>query len=478
MVKRDEIRNLSKEFMSHRLGVKTKEQTAIYNNLELKEVVLAMIHKKRTVKRAFKYFIRGNYTPEQEQLVVSRVKETYAHYDVMEHEIDQYSTLIGIPSPLLEVALSRASSSVGEPSVRTDRGNARKENTPVTEKEKDKVELTEALRKQTQMLKDHDDVISRVNTEADEAAPSGDINRMSDALRTMQLQLKKYQKQHRENILTTPHIRTDTTNTLPTTPNFTRPPPPLPNPDTGIRRRRAQPVGVGLGEELFDELPPDQLLAFYLSLPIPWNVLPDNQGPVRSAANFRDNLTSRFDGRTENYAHWRKQAMISVHSVKMPLADKTLCLVSLLDTKSSVVLDTLVRGISYSGTSYRCLLENLEHEFGGQQKELDFAAREVFKGGIVNLRSPDSIRTFRMSLRNYGDTLRAYDRRDHEFAENSQFYRDLLLTKFSQNDMETFLGEVVIRQTDVGRVTWMESPDGILCWLDVVQEILAKKQMM
>ena len=70
---------------------------------------------------------------------------------------------------------------------------------------------------------------------------------------------------------------------------------------------------------------------------------------------------------------------MSVHLQKMTLADKTLRLVSLLDTKNSPILETLVRGISYSAMSYRQLIENLETEFGGQQKELDFAAKEVFK---------------------------------------------------------------------------------------------------
>ena len=59
-----------------------------------------------------------------------------------------------------------------------------------------------------------------------------------------------------------------------------------------------------------------------------------------------------------------------------------------------------------------------------------------------------------MALQNYGDTLRVYGRRDYEFFDNSQLYRDLLLTKFTSTDMELFLGEVVFRKVDVGRTPW------------------------
>ena len=134
------------------------------------------------------------------------------------------------------------------------------------------------------------------------------------------------------------------------------------------------------------------MIHFYRNLPGPWQIQHDFCGSVKSAVNFRDTLTVRFDGSTENFAHWRRQAIMSVHMQKMSLDDKTPCLVSLLETKASPILETLVRGINYSANSYQQLLENLEHEFGGQQKELDFAAREVFKGGIINLNSPDSIR--------------------------------------------------------------------------------------
>ena len=56
LVKCDEIQKISQDFIAHRLGVISKEQTALFNNLELKEVVLAMI-KKKSIKRAFKSFI-------------------------------------------------------------------------------------------------------------------------------------------------------------------------------------------------------------------------------------------------------------------------------------------------------------------------------------------------------------------------------------------------------------------------------------
>ena len=74
LTKCDEIKRLSQEFIAHRLGIQNKEQTALFNNLELKEVVLAMLTKKRTVRRAFKHFIRGIHTAEQKIFVISKVK--------------------------------------------------------------------------------------------------------------------------------------------------------------------------------------------------------------------------------------------------------------------------------------------------------------------------------------------------------------------------------------------------------------------
>ena len=41
--------------------------------------------------------------------------------------------------------------------------------------------------------------------------------------------------------------------------------------------------------------------------------------------------------------------------------------------------------------------------------------------------------------------------------------------------METFLGEEVVRDSDPTRERWLESPDGILSWLDVLQKILKKR---
>ena len=48
-VKCEEISALSQEFMSHRLGVQNKDQTAIYNQTELNEVYRAMLYKKQAV---------------------------------------------------------------------------------------------------------------------------------------------------------------------------------------------------------------------------------------------------------------------------------------------------------------------------------------------------------------------------------------------------------------------------------------------
>ena len=73
--------------------------------------------------------------------MISRVKEIYAHHDVMEHEIDLYSTFLGFPSPLLEVALSRSSSSIGDPGlldVKQKRVTDSKISAVNAEKEKDK----------------------------------------------------------------------------------------------------------------------------------------------------------------------------------------------------------------------------------------------------------------------------------------------------------------------------------------------------
>ena len=44
--------------------------------------------------------------------------------------------------------------------------------------------------------------------------------------------------------------------------------------------------------------------------------------------------------------------------------------------------------------------------------------------------------------------------------------------------METFLSEMVRRKSDTGHTSWPESPDGVLLWLDMLQEILSKKHIM
>ena len=44
--------------------------------------------------------------------------------------------------------------------------------------------------------------------------------------------------------------------------------------------------------------------------------------------------------------------------------------------------------------------------------------------------------------------------------------------------MGAFLSEVIVRKSDIGRSSWPESPDGLLSWLGVIQEILARKHLL
>ena len=105
-VKHDEIQFLSQELIAHRQIVHAKEQTGTFNNLDLKLFYLFLLFKKQTVRRALKSFIRGCHTELQKQVVVARVRMIYAHYDVIDLEIDLYANLVGIPSPLLSVTRS------------------------------------------------------------------------------------------------------------------------------------------------------------------------------------------------------------------------------------------------------------------------------------------------------------------------------------------------------------------------------------
>ena len=68
---------------------------------------------------------------------MSKVKEIYAHHDVLDHEIDLYAKTIGIPSPLLEIALSNASSSLGDPNIGASAH-------PKGDQQKDKTDLTDS----------------------------------------------------------------------------------------------------------------------------------------------------------------------------------------------------------------------------------------------------------------------------------------------------------------------------------------------
>ena len=317
-VKCDEIKFLSNELMSHRLGIENKEQTAIFNRSELGEVVLAMLYKKQSVRRAFKYFIRSSHTTQQKQLIVAKVKDTYSYFDIMDYEIELYSKLLGFPSPALDVALSKATSSVGQNEVRDDSEklsptkssdmssvpDSSRHTGEDIEKSNDKNNLTETLKRQTRLLKEHDEVILKISKDAEEASASGDVLRLSNTIKNLQSHLKVYQKQQREHILASTSTSGISAPLAPPHPLFSRPPPVLPTHRGPVGGAATNGIQIDRDEH-FDELPPDQLLAFYQSLPGQWRITPDFRGPVKSAAAFRDSITVRFDGNTENYAHWQ-----------------------------------------------------------------------------------------------------------------------------------------------------------------------------
>ena len=132
------------------------------------------------------------------------------------------------------------------------------------------------------------------------------------------------------------------------------------------------------------------------------------------------------------------------------------------------------RSLEYSATGYKMLIETLEREFGGEHNEVQAAASDLFAGGIVDTNSLSSVRNFRIRLTNYGSVLSTYGRKAVEFSTSSQLFRDIMAKMFSKKDRLEFHKEHIERTIDSGRDNWDESVYGILEWLDVKQEVLAR----
>jgi hypothetical protein len=153
-----------------------------------------------------------------------------------------------------------------------------------------------------------------------------------------------------------------------------------------------------------------------------------------------------------------------VHNQRMLVADKALALSAALYTMNQD-LDAILRCLNYNAALYAALIRELECLFGGAETEVALAAAELFKGAKVQIRSLDSVRSFRVKLAFYGTVLTTHDKREAEFLPSSQLYREIIQNKFITTDFVHFHEQMVAKK-------WEASPEGLPLWLDLRQSAL------
>ncbi len=123
---------------------------------------------------------------------------------------------------------------------------------------------------------------------------------------------------------------------------------------------------------------------WYLSLPKPWNVVPnttekysDEMHKIRFLLNKADTEGSqlrRFTGREADYFDWRPVVIHGIHMKNVSIADKFYALQSAFKRREDAFVDSLVRDQDPSPEAYEHIIVQLERQYGGERRAYTHAA--------------------------------------------------------------------------------------------------------
>lgn len=144
--------------------------------------------------------------------------------------------------------------------------------------------------------------------------------------------------------------------------------------------------------------------AFYATLPPPWNKVPRDGNPKAHAEYSKllaFNMLRRFNGKT-NYNRWRTEFMAFIHNVRMDFNNKVMALGASMDTEDDRIARYHAQ-MSPDAAGYRRLIELLEERYGGSERLVESAARELRHCALVTKRSSTTLEDFLQKLRAYRD---------------------------------------------------------------------------
>ncbi len=124
--------------------------------------------------------------------------------------------------------------------------------------------------------------------------------------------------------------------------------------------------------------------AWYLSLPRPWNVVPnktekysDEMHKIRfllTKADTEGSRLRRFNGREADYFDWRPVVIHGIHMKNVSIADKFYALLQAFKRREDAFIDSIVRDQNPSPDAYEHIIVQLERQYGGERRAYTHAA--------------------------------------------------------------------------------------------------------
>ena len=161
----------------------------------------------------------------------------------------------------------------------------------------------------------------------------------------------------------------------------------------------------------------------YLSLPFPWNVLPDETLPPVKEPKKLKGVAPVFDGRHDNYISWRQVFIPTVHRAVAPIIWKANALICALDIAGSSRIRRITRGADASEGGYAKIISRLERTFGHPQGVLGARLQALENIRFVRTGDYDQLEHLQISLEDYVDQLDAMQRPHDALA--AKLYEDI-----------------------------------------------------
>lgn len=153
------------------------------------------------------------------------------------------------------------------------------------------------------------------------------------------------------------------------------------------------------------DAPPD----FYTGLLPSWNTPPQEANAkeyVEYGKFLSLGLLIKFNGDWRRYNKWRTELIAYIHNVRMDFRNKVMAMGASLDT-SDDRMRVYHDGLTPDQEGYSRLIRVLEDRYGGQDRMVENAAREMRSVKMVDKNSAADLENFLQKLHSYRDVCRS-----------------------------------------------------------------------